>query len=147
MITFKEFSESKETYKVGVVGYFSQKFDKKKAAKLISKAFDEVEKDNKDRQFECVSGLSNAGIIAIAYKEAVSRGWKTVGVACEKAHGDLFPVDKKILVGKDWGDESKTFVNMLDCLVRIGGGEQSLAETKMAKDKNIKVIEFELQGN
>lgn len=36
---------------------------------------------------------------------------------------ECFPVDEEIIVGKEWGDESETFLDRVDILVKIGGGK------------------------
>lgn len=142
-MSFKQFFESEnKDYFVGVVGFSDKKFDKEKAKKLIKEAFDKIENNG---NIKIVSGLTALGIPLLAYKEAVKREWETIGVACEKAKEfELFPVDEKKIVGKDWGDESETFLKMLDCIIRVGGGKQSREEIKEAKKMNIKVIEYDL---
>ena len=68
-----------------------------------------------------------------------------MGVACEKAEEyDCFQVNLKIIEGKDWGEESATFLENIDVLVRIGGGKQSLDETEKAKKKKMPVYEYDL---
>ena len=57
---------------------------------------------------------------------------------------DLYPCDEIYAIGSDWGDESETFINIIDMMYRIGGGPQSLKEVDMAKKKGIPVIEYEL---
>ena len=94
-----------------------------------------------------ISGLTSLGIPKLAYEEADRRCWKTVGIACEKAYDyELYPVDEKQIVGKDWGDESETFLSEIDILVCIGGGKQSKSELKTAKDKGIKTYFYELES-
>lgn len=92
-----------------------------------------------------VSGLTAIGIPLIAYEEAKERCWKTIGIACKKANEyPQFPVDEKIIVGEDWGDESNTFIKIVDKLIRVGGGSQSISEVKKARNKGIAVLEFDL---
>ena len=75
------------------------------------------------------SGLTDLGIPSLAYKFAETHGCHTIGIACSKANENpCFPVDEKIIVGNDWGDESETFLSKIDALVRIGGGKQSESE-------------------
>jgi hypothetical protein len=141
MISIAYLFEQKEDkkMKVGVVGYSAQKFDEELAKKLI---FSGLEKIGIDK-IECiVSGLTNLGIPKIAYEIATELGLKTVGIACNLAKDyDLFPVDVKILKGDNWGDESETFLNYIDVLVKVGGGKQSEEEyTKFDKTK----FKFEL---
>jgi hypothetical protein len=130
--------------KIGIIGYSAQKFDEDKAREIINMLYD----SNKNiPNITIVSGLTNIGIPKIAYEEAVKRDWKTVGIACEKANDyEIFPVDKKIIVGDDWGDESNTFLNSIDVLVKIGGGEQSKKEFEHAKEMGLKVFEFSLES-
>lgn len=60
---------------------------------------------------------------------AADIGWTTVGVACAKAEQyDCYPVDRRVIVGNEWGDESATFLGECDVIVRVGGGKQSLDE-------------------
>jgi hypothetical protein len=128
--------------RVGVVGYSDQKFDQNSGRELIRKAFDLLDLKEK---IEMVSGLTNVGIPAIAYEEATRRGWKTVGVACSQALDyDCFPVQEAVIVGQSWGDESEAFLDMIDLVIRVGGGRQSRKEAHLARLQGKQVIEFEL---
>lgn len=120
--------------KIGVVGYSAQKFDENQAKKLILLGLEKVEAKKGDY---LVSGLTNLGIPKLAYEIATKLGLKTVGIACKLAYNDdLFPVDKKIIIGDKWGDESETFLNYIDCLIKVGGGPQSEKEyEKFTKTK------------
>ncbi len=132
---------------IGVVGYSLQHFNEEKAAAIIGAAFDELDMLYVGKIKVVVSGLTNMGIPSLAYQEAVSRGWRTVGIACEKANQyKLFPVDKQIIVGKKWGDESPTFLNSIDVLIRVGGGEDSIKEVNAFKQMGKPVYEYELAG-
>ena len=127
--------------RIGVIGYSSQNFDQRKAKRLLHQAFDKIPLG----EHTVVSGLTNLGIPALAYKEAKRRSWKTAGIACAKAFDyPRFPVDEVRIVGENWGDESETFLEDIALLIRIGGGKQSQAETKSAKQMKLEVWEFEL---
>lgn len=97
-----------------------------------------ISKLNKN-EIEIVSGYTNTGIPKIAYEIADSLGLKTVGFSAKQAftnsHG-LFPVAKEIIIGDKFGDESQAFVNYIDVLIRIGGGQQSRKEVELFKIKN-----------
>ena len=132
---------------IGVVGYSGGKFDEKIAKALMAIALDIVEENHPDKEYALVSGFTDMGIPAIAYRMADKRDWRTVGIACSKAdENPCYDVDESIIEGDDWGDESETFLNAIDVFVRIGGGKQSLEETEKAKSKkNIKAVyEFDL---
>lgn len=132
--------------RIGVVGYSGQKFNANGATKILAKALDDIASETNE-EISLVSGLTDVGIPAIAYRLAAQRGWSTVGVACSKAmEFAVFPVDSSLIVGTEWGDESETFLNMIDVLVRVGGGNQSKAETAAAKKRGIPVIEFDLEA-
>jgi len=126
--------------KIGIIGYSTQSFDKRKAREEIKRIYNELE--DKYGNVSIISGYTNLGIPKIAYEEATNRGWKTKGIACKKAHNyETYPVDEYIIVGENWGDESEKFLNSVDILVKIGGGEQSDNELKKSKEKNIIIYE------
>ena len=130
--------------KLGIVGYSAQKFDIKKAKKIIKKEFDYFEKIY-GKDVTIVSGLTALGVPKIAYEEAKIHGWKTVGIACSKANEfEKFPVDEEIIVGKEWGDESKTFLESIDLLLKVGGGKQAKKEAQIAKDLGMQVAEYDI---
>ena len=136
----------KDEVKIGVVGYsFPTKFNEVKARAFILDAYEKIQKIFPGKKIIIVSGLTNVGVPKIAYEEAVRLGWKTYGVACKKDAGyPLFPVDKEFIVGNNWGEESQTFVDMIDGIVRIGGGPQSLRETAVVKLAGKFVLEYDL---
>src|SRR3989338_3040686 len=123
--------------RLGVAGYCSKNFDECEALSLVRQAYNEVVRDFPAREIIVVSGLTNVGVLALAYTKAKTRAWKTRGIVCKKAYdfkSNWFPVDEEpIVVGENWGDESETFVNSIDALIRIGGGPQSRREAEQAK--------------
>lgn len=134
------------TIKVGIAGYSGKKFDIEKAKELINKAFDLLTSIH--GEIIIVSGLTDLGIPALAYKEAFNRGFKTVGIACEKAKNyKCFNCDEVIIEGKEWGDESQKFLESINILVAIGGGKQTFDEIAKAKSPpfSIPVIKYELE--
>ncbi|HVI68952.1 MAG TPA: hypothetical protein VM581_00675 [Magnetospirillaceae bacterium] len=134
--------------RIGVVGYCPPtRFDEEEAARLIVTAFDVVANYYAGRSIVIVSGLTNVGVLALAYAEAVKRGWRTVGITSARAlEHPLFPVDEKHIVGENWGDESPTFVANIDALVRIGGGKQSHAEARIVASSGRPVFLYELEA-
>lgn len=144
--------EQSNIYYVGLVGYLSGKFDKIEARKIINDCFNVIEKSEdlgdmgEKKEIQLISGLTNSGIPKIGYEEAVKKHWKTIGLSAKEAEEyDCFPVDIKLIYGEQFGDESSKFINKIDCLIRVGGGPQSLKETNMAKQRMIPVYEFELE--
>lgn len=142
--------------KIGVVGYSSTKFDLNLAVKMMQSAVDIfVSKNTESENIEIVSGLTNIGVPRIAYQLADRRNFITVGISAEQAfqvHCGIYPVDKQIIHGMNFGDESEIFIGYIDFLIRIGGGRQSHKEVKMFIDKcaalgwqkSEKLIEHEL---
>lgn len=128
---------------IGVVGYSSSNFNESKAVVQIEKAFNEVVSEHSGEP-RIISGLTALGIPKLAYQEADARGWKTVGLACEKAFdSELYPVDKQIIIGEEWGDESSRFIDETDVLIRVGGGNQAHEECEKAKKRGIPTYEYE----
>jgi hypothetical protein len=134
--------------RVGLVGYSAQKFDQSKALEYISEAFDVVEElFGAETRHILVSGLTNLGIPRIGYMEAERRCWHLVGIACRKAADyDCYPVHERFYIGNNWGDESARFLDSIDILIRIGGGEQSKRETALAREREILTIEYDLEA-
>ena len=131
---------------IGVVGYSGQKFNEEEAKRLLNEGLDAALADNPTAtSINLVSGLTDVGIPALAYRIAAERGWETTGVACAKAKEyDCFAVTTQTIVGDNWGDESKTFLAACDVIVRVGGGRQSLAEVAEFAQNGGKVYEFDL---
>lgn len=155
--------------RIGVVGYCPPtKYDEEIALKNLEEAFDKLRVDFPDREVVIVSGATNVGILAQAYALATQRGFKTGGVACEKAvNFELYPMtEQPIIVGANWGAESSVFINGigaiaqvasdkveqykhhphygLDAMIRIGVGPQSIRETQMIKGMGKPTYEYDL---
>ena len=70
------------TLRIGVVGYSGQKFDEDEARRLLESALDDAVSEHPGAQrIVVVSGLTDLGIPALAYRIATARGWQTAGVA------------------------------------------------------------------
>jgi hypothetical protein len=133
--------------KIGVTGYSAQKFDTIEAQRMLREAYDTLQTQFPDRPKAVISGLTDLGIPGLAYKEAVTRGWRTVGIACSKASEyPCFPVDEKVIVGTEWGQESPRFLDDLEVLVRVGGGGQAKKETAETKARGKPVLEYDLEA-
>jgi len=133
--------------KLGIVGYSSGKFDEDQAKIMILKGIMQAELETNRMITQLVSGLTDQGVPSLAYHLVNDMDIETVGIACAKASEyPCFPVDQEIIVGDDWGDESETFLDHIDALVRVGGGDQSLREVKQFKKlkPDAYVVEFEL---
>lgn len=132
--------------RIGIVGYSAMKFDLQLAETLLINAYDNIDREYPNFNKTIVSGLTDLGIPSLAYKEAVRRGWKTVGIACSRAEEyKCFPVDERIIVGNEWGEESPVFLESIDILIRVGGGEQSKRETALMREKGKPIVEYDLQ--
>lgn len=81
---------------------------------MLTIALDVVELDvssGNSNKYELVSGLTNMGIPKLAYEIADKKGWTTVGFSAEEAKEyECYDVDKEIIVGKKFGDESEEFI-------------------------------------
>lgn len=145
--------------RLGIVGYCPPtRFDEKKALDYIIDAYNLIIQEFPNHEITVVAGVTNVGVLKLAYEEAKRRGWKTAGVGCKKAYDfEWFPTDEQpIIVGENWGDESQAFVhgtkipnhpheNGLDALVRIGGGAQSLREIAQMNAMGKPTHEYELE--
>lgn len=126
--------------KIGVIGYSRPNIDEAQARTHLQACFKQfIVQANVERlQVEIVSGLTNAGVPKVAYELAAQWQIKTVGISAREAlqaKSGIFPVMKQMIIGQHFGDESAFFIHYIDCLVRVGGGEQSLKEIGMFKEK------------
>lgn len=128
-------------FRLGLVGYSRSKFDWHEARRLVElgirRAFELSGQSFSEGVL--VSGLTNMGIPKLGYEFARAKSMKTVGIAPRRAKRvrcGLFPVDEQIIVGQNFGDESETFIDSIDALLRVGGGPQSRREVAMFRDKH-----------
>ncbi len=126
--------------RIGVVGYSRPHFDHAAAEALLADAVARVlaRAGLEPGAAELVSGLTDCGVPGLAYRLAVKLGMPTVGVSAKQAlrvRAGLFPVDRQILVGRRFGDESPAFIAMIDAMIRVGGGPQSRREVALFRDK------------
>jgi hypothetical protein len=129
-----------ECLRIGVVGFSQRHFDHEAARaqlrRFVSALLERPEA--KAAAPEIVSGLTNQGVPKLAYELARELGLITVGIAARQAlrvRAGLFPVDRRILVGERFGDESPILIDYIDKLIRIGGGPQSRAEVELFRAK------------
>jgi hypothetical protein len=134
------------TLKVGVVGYTHPDFNPVAGKRLLLFAIETAIADNSDVDtVEIVSSLVDRGIPGLAYELAVDHGWMTAGIACAKAFDyPHWPVDREVIVGTSWGDESLTFLTDIDVLVRVGGGLHSVIDVANFRQMGGHAFEYEL---
>lgn len=149
MANIEDMAEEDNLLYIGVVGYSDDKFDQSEAKEIIEEAFDDVEETYVDNggyeNIVIVSGLTKQGIPKIAYEIADEREYYTMGVAPQEANDyEMYDVDSIIWNGEEFGDESKEFIDSIDLLIKVGGGEQSEHEFEMAEEEDIPTLEYEL---
>lgn len=115
---------------------------------------DECEQVNcvKYPKIEIVSGYTDYGIPALSYVLAKLHcqtsyhniQCTTTGFAPKTALNDKrCKVNKEIIVGEKYGDESEAFVDYIDVLIKIGGGTQSIKEFALFKERKPNNIAIE----
>lgn len=129
-----------ECLRIGVVGFSQRHFDHEAARAHLRRFVTALLERPEARSGtpEIVSGLTNQGVPKLAYELARELGLVTVGIAARQAlrvRAGLFPVDRKILVGERFGDESPVLIDYIDKLLRIGGGPQSRGEVELFRVK------------
>lgn len=144
MLTKEKFNE---LYKIGVVGFLDEDKIHPDTTKLLEKLVNQLcEMDVSKTSFCFVGGYTNIGINRILYNCCKANG-VLIGAICSGKHKEYecWPnVDYLEVVGYEWGDESETFVNSVDMIIRIDGGAQSHSEILMAKEKDMVTEEFDL---
>lgn len=124
------------TIKYGIVGYSKNEFDQTRATQILKECFEKIKQKHPSTVVEIVSGYTNTGVPKIAYELADQFGFVTVGFSAQQAltvDCGVYPVQKVMLKGKYFGDESEDFVRYIDALIRVGGGPQSRHETALFK--------------
>ena len=103
-------------------------------------------------KIEIVSGYTDYGIPALSYalSKLHCKGYynhidcTTTGFAPKEAVSNILcKVNKVIIVGEKYGDESEEFVDYIDVLIKIGGGKQSIKEFALFKEKKPNNIAIE----
>ncbi|PHN01369.1 hypothetical protein [Flavilitoribacter nigricans] len=125
-----------QTIKYGIVGFSRNQFDQQAAQRILQDLFQRIRQKHPSKNIEIVSGYTNSGVPKIAYELSGQFGFTTVGFSARQAlrvRSGVYPVDKVILKGERFGDESKDFIRYIDALIRIGGGKQSRQETDLFK--------------
>tara|TARA_R110001599_G_scaffold306849_1_gene513383 strand:- start:94 stop:537 length:444 start_codon:yes stop_codon:yes gene_type:complete len=129
--------------KIGIVGYSSKKIDENMGTQLLEQEISKIViSHSKAESVEIVTGLTSIGIPKLAYQIADKRNYIKTGISAQQAYlvkCGVYPVDNEIIVGEVFGDESQTFVDYIDYLVRIGGGKQSAHEVALFKEKCVQL--------
>lgn len=89
------------------------------------------------------SGATMEGVPKLIYEECAKLGITAMGVTSEKAFD--YPLGKMrylIVEGKDWGQESPTFLNTSEEILMIGGGGQAKREAIAANASKKPVTVF-----
>lgn len=149
MANIEELADEDNLLYVGVVGFSDDKFDQVEAREILEEAFDDVEETYVDNggyeNIVIVSGLTNKGIHKIAYEISDEREYYTMGVVPSEANDyEMYDVDSIIWSGEQFGDESEDFIDAIDILIKVGGGEQAEHEYEMAEKEDIPTLEYEL---
>lgn len=125
--------------KIGIVGYSSHNIDEQLGFALLDKMISRIVANHSGRDpIEIVTGLTNIGIPKLAYQIADLNHYQKIGISAQQAYEvscGVYPVDKEIIVGEKFGDESQVFVAYIDYLIRVGGGKQSASEVRLFKEK------------
>ena len=135
--------------KIGVIG-ITEKNDPKNTGSYYGTVFTMLscmqnmarKKYGNDVVFELVFGLTDVGVNQCVHDIATNK-WKqlgdmkTIGFACSKSSEfpRLLTVDEKHIVGAESGDESEPFVDFIDALLKIGGGDKETKEWDMFTTK------------
>ena len=137
--------------KIGIVGYSGKSFPIFKASNLIKQSISLIVKKanliSTKAEIEIVSGGTDYGIPALTYSIFKNKVSLVAIVPKIALTMNFCEVDKTIVIGENFGDESDHFLKYIDSLIRIGGGEQSLKEAELFKKLKPKgiLIEHELE--
>ena len=128
--------ERTNEFLVGVVGTSRRNaICSREARTVLEEAIKELQLLVGDKAIVIVSG---GGLVPMtAFDIAKQKHWKAIQVVCPKVKCSPQRVHR-IEIGKKHGDESAEFINMIDGIIRIGGGPQSHREVKMFTEQPIR---------
>lgn len=134
---------------VGVIGYSSLQFNEDNAKMFLRGALRNVAdnwlSEDGYKNIIVVSGHTNLGMPKVAYEVANELRYRTIGLTANEGKDyDFSIVDEIIWSGEKFGDESEDFIDIIDVLIKIGGGPQSEKEFDMAKKDGVPVMEFDV---
>eukprot|EP00698_Gefionella_okellyi_P004719 TRINITY_DN14315_c0_g1_i1.p1 TRINITY_DN14315_c0_g1~~TRINITY_DN14315_c0_g1_i1.p1 ORF type:complete len:180 (-),score=39.06 TRINITY_DN14315_c0_g1_i1:76-615(-) len=124
--------------RIGVVGFSSSAFDQAAARTKLLRYLPQLAANLPPAEVEIVSGWTNTGVPKIAYEVSDTFGYVTVGLAPQQVKrfkGGLYKVQRQMMVGDRYGDESQYFVDYIDVLLRVGGGPQSRDEVRRFSER------------
>lgn len=155
LVTGGEFlvrKEREDLHVVGIVGFSGQWSEEKLAAnpelrERVRFAKEELKEVIRDLQAKLgdslviSSGATMEGVPRLTYEICEELGVKAMGVACDKAKD--YPLGKMrylVIEGKNWGEESPTFLKTSDEIVMLGGGGQAKREAITASNEGKPVL-------
>lgn len=87
-----------------------------------------------DRLVMC-SGATDIGVPGLAYALCAQLGITAAGITAGAAiRYRLAAMDRLVVVGRRFGDESAVFISQCDAFVVLGGGPQSARECRLAAE-------------
>lgn len=130
--------------------------DEEEAALVVEYILELIDNLHGNAEITLVSGLTDVGVMSAGYAVAEQLGWQLIGVACEKANKyPLYPVDRELIHGKIWGDESDVFTSFCPrkvdhyvqpiYFVNVGGGDQAAREEEVCRARGARIFSFPLQ--
>lgn len=132
------FGMAVQVYHLGIVGTSKNVISKPNARKELISAINEIKEQIGEKEIVIVSG---GGLVPyIAFDYAKHNDWKCIQVVCPRV--GIREEVQRIEIGNTFGDESETFLKMIDGLIRIGGGPQShneMSQFKILKPKAITI--------
>lgn len=128
-------------YLVGVAGYsddwaLNPRPDAEEVARsVLHRWFTDV--GNEGHRLWCVSGATDYGVPALAYDEARKMGLPCVGItAAEALQYRIARLERLVIVGQHFGEESMAFVDACERVLLIGGGPQAEREARLSVGRN-----------
>ena len=144
--SIEDYKERDGAFFIGVTGFSTDRdIDWSKARKALRKLFTTIKQsDANGKQVAISSGATNYGVVAVAYQVCHELNMKCIGVASGKPFVDKTLklssfLDRSWFIGNNWGDESPVFLQTLDVMVALGGGNQATREVASAAKSGKKV--------
>lgn len=135
--TLRSWARRTGAFLAGVVGFSGswKRNPRPDAEAITARVLERLFRDASagDAPVWCVSGATDFGVPAIAYRVAGDLGLCRVGITAEQAFRyPLAELDRLTVIGERFGDESEAFVRACNVVWMIGGGPQSEREVRLA---------------
>ena len=136
--------------KIGVIGFRGEPVDLQEAKETLNLAFNTIERESPGVKFIVLFDGLNLGVSTIAAPLAEARGWHTHSIfrIFNRSEWDKYgPVDAGGTVIAKFDRYGDVILELVDVLVRIGGGQKRREWAQKFKGNGGRTYEYDLSSS